>query len=282
VDVETEIDWKSPNTLLKAAFPLAASNPKATYDLGLGTIQRPNNQPTAYEVPAQQWADVTDVSGALGVAVLNDSKYGWDKPADNILRLTLLHTPLPRAYPYQSSNDLGHHHFVYSIAGHRGDWRGLIDGDIPRLIERGSPVPARAAALNQPLIAFQTEPHAGPLGRMFVTAGFSDNDGQVAIRALKKAEDSDEFVLRLWWDGAGTGNYRIGAAFGNSETGTRTFMGVPLIRRTSCANSIVVTDVSALTSTLGNVATLEIDTPTSLEPYPSTTLQPKRRANASR
>ena len=63
VDVENEIDWKSPNTLLKAAFPLAASNPKATYDLGLGTIQRPNNTADAYEVPAQQWADVTDVSG---------------------------------------------------------------------------------------------------------------------------------------------------------------------------------------------------------------------------
>jgi hypothetical protein len=35
--------------------------------------------------------------------------------------------------------------------------------------------------------------------------------------------------------------------FGNSEIGTRKFMGVPMIRRTSCANSIVVTDVSALT-----------------------------------
>ncbi len=35
----------------------------------------------------------------------------------------------------------------------------------------------------------------------------------------------DEFFLRLWWSGAGTGNYRIGATFGNSETGTRTLHG---------------------------------------------------------
>ncbi|HEX3866455.1 MAG TPA: glycoside hydrolase family 38 C-terminal domain-containing protein, partial [Gemmatimonadaceae bacterium] len=143
VDVDTTVDWKSPNTLLKAAFPFAASNPKATYDLGLGTIQRGDNTDKAYEVPAQKWADITDTSGTFGAAVLNDSKYGWDKPADHILRLTLLHTPLPRASPYQSSNDLGHHHFVYSIAGHRGDWR---DGQVP----------GRAAALNQPLLAFQT------------------------------------------------------------------------------------------------------------------------------
>jgi alpha-mannosidase len=184
VNVENEIDWKSPNTLLKAAFPLAASNPKATYDLGLGTIQRPNNQPTAYEVPAQQWADVTDVSGALGVAVLNDSKYGWDKPADNVLRLTLLHTALPRATPYQGSNDLGHHRFTYAIAGHRGDWR---DGRVPE----------RAARLNQPIVAFQATPHPGARGPAISMLSLDDTTGQIAVTAMKKAEDSDEIVLRF-------------------------------------------------------------------------------------
>jgi len=184
VDVETTVDWKSPNTLLKASFPLAASNPKATYDLGLGTIQRGNNTEKAYEVPGQKWADITDASGGFGAAILNDSKYGWDKPADNVLRLSLLHTPLPKAYPYQSSNDLGHHRFTYAIVGHRGDWR---DGQIP----------ARAAELNQPMIAFQTDSHAGPLGRSFSMATLGDTTGQFAIRALKRAEDSDEIVMRL-------------------------------------------------------------------------------------
>ena len=184
VDVQNEIDWKSPNTLLKAAFPFVPSNPKATYDLGLGTIQRPNNTPAAYEVPAQQWADVTDVGGRLGAAVLNDSKYGWDKPADNILRLTLLHTPLPKASPYQSSNDLGHHRFAYAIAGHRGDWR---DGRVPE----------RAARLNQPLVAFQTTSHAGTRGRTVSLFSLDDTGGQIAIIAIKRAEDSDEIVVRF-------------------------------------------------------------------------------------
>src|SRR6185436_4406739 len=39
--------------------------------------------------------------------------------------------------------------------------------------------------------------HAGPLGRMFNPIGLTDNEGQVAIRALKKAEDSDDYVLRV-------------------------------------------------------------------------------------
>ncbi len=135
-------------------------------------------------MPAQKWADITDAGGGFGAAVMNDSKYGWDKPADNVLRLTLLHTPLPKSYPYQSSNDLGHHQFTYAIAGHRGDWTA-------------GQVPQRAAALNQPLVAFQATPHAGALGNSLSMASLDDATGQVAIVALKKAEDSDEIVVRL-------------------------------------------------------------------------------------
>jgi alpha-mannosidase len=186
VDVTNDIDWKSTNTLLKAAFPMAASNPKATYDLGLGTIQRGNNHPDAYEVPAQWWADITDTTGTFGAAVLSDSKYGWDKPSDRVLRLTLLHTPKAGAWPrpfYQASQDLGRHHFTYSLAGHAGDWR---DGGVPM----------RAARLNQPPIAFQTTPHDGGT-RVLSLASLGDTSGQVAVRALKKAEDSAEIVIRV-------------------------------------------------------------------------------------
>jgi alpha-mannosidase len=184
VDVENLIDWRSPNSLLKASFPFTASNPKATYDLGLGTIERGNNTPEHYEVPAQRWADLTDAGGSFGAAVLNDSKYGWDKPEDNVLRLTLLHTAKARAYPYQSSNDLGHHRFVFSIAGHAADWRA-------------GRVPARAAALNQRLLAFQTEAHTGKNGRVVSVLSLTGSDDQIAVHALKKAEDSDEIVLRV-------------------------------------------------------------------------------------
>ena len=103
--------------------------------------------------------------GAYGVAVLNDSKYGWDKPEDHVLRLTLLHTPLPRASAYQRSQDMGSHRFTFSVAGHAGD-------------RRTGRVPARAAALNQPLIAFQAVPHSGPLGRSFSLLSLSAANGQ--------------------------------------------------------------------------------------------------------
>ncbi len=107
--------------LLKAEFPLNVDNEKATYDLGIGSVQRGNNILTAYEVYAQYWADLTDSDGSYGVSIMNDSKYGWDKPDNHTLRLTLLHTPETKNnYPYQDRQDLGYHTFTYSLVGHAG------------------------------------------------------------------------------------------------------------------------------------------------------------------
>ena len=182
VEFDTSIDWKTKGTLLKAAFPLVVSNPKATYDLGLGTIQRGNNTATMYEVPAQQWADITTPDNGYGVAVLNDCKYGWDKPADNTLRLTLLHTPQPGSYQDQALLDIGKHHFTYALTGHKACWRA-------------GKVVWEAARLNQPLIAFQTPAHEGEYGKNFSMLRVSTP--QIIVRAFKKAEESDEYVVRL-------------------------------------------------------------------------------------
>ena len=81
------MDWRSLNALLKVQFPLTVSNEKATYDIGLGSVERGNNRENSYEVYSHEWTDLTDRSGNYGVTVLNDSKYGWDKPDDNTIRL---------------------------------------------------------------------------------------------------------------------------------------------------------------------------------------------------
>lgn len=122
IDFYHEIDWQTSNALLKAEFPLNLDNEKATYDLGIGSIQRGNNVLTAYEVYAQQWDDLTDQNGSYGVSVLNDCKYGWDKPDNNTLRLTLIHTPgTKNNYAYQDHQDIGYHTFTYSLIGHAGE-----------------------------------------------------------------------------------------------------------------------------------------------------------------
>ena len=184
VDFYNEVDWQTTNALLKAEFPLAIENEKATYDLGLGNIQRGNNTKTAYEVYAHQWTDLTDQSNSYGVSVLNDCKYGWDKPNNHTIRLSLLHTPkTDGGYTYQNRQDFGHHIFTYSLTGHEG------------ALDKSATV-QKAAVLNQPLKAFISPKHKGTLGKSFSFAQ-SDND-KVIIKALKKAEVSDEYVVRVY------------------------------------------------------------------------------------
>lgn len=184
IDIRNEVDWQSENALLKAEFPMAVSNPQAVYDLGLGYIHRGNNVPTAYEVYAQQWADLSDLSGQYGIAILNDCKYGWDKPNNHTLRLTLIHTPKPdKGYVYQARQDIGRHFFTYSIVGH-------ADSHVAGRIA------AKAESLNQPMIAYAAPKHNGELGRNF--SFLSISTPQVALRALKQSEDGEGYVLRLY------------------------------------------------------------------------------------
>ncbi|PWT95248.1 MAG: alpha-mannosidase [Blastocatellia bacterium] len=185
VEFGNVIDWNTKEANLKATFPFTASNPKATYNWDIGTIERGNDDEKKFEVPSHQWFDLTDRSGSFGVTVLSDCKYASDKPDDSTLRLTLLRTPgiAPRGgYADQASQDLGHHQFVYGLASHAGDWRHeQTDWEAQRL--------------NQPLIAFQSSKHGGGLGKTFSIVRI--NNSRVRVLALKKAEESDEIIVRV-------------------------------------------------------------------------------------
>jgi alpha-mannosidase len=203
VEVATSIDWKTRGRLLKATFPLTSGNQVATYDLGLGVIRRSGNRRERYEVPAQQWANLSAADGSFGISILNDCKYGWDKPADDTLRLTLVRSPRTfRRFRHQATQDLGKHHFTYALHAHGGDWS---EGETPW----------HAARLNQPLMAFQAESHSGPLGSSF--AFLETNQARVAVRSLKRAEDSEDWLIRLQEIAGSEASVRIKAGAGFLE-----------------------------------------------------------------
>ena len=183
VEVLNRIDWRTLGASLRADFPLAAANPEAAFDDKVGVVRRGNDDPKHFEMAQQQWMDLTDQDGRSGVSVLNDSKFGCDKPDDHTLRLTMLYTPGVRdRYPDQSTQDVGRHEIVYALAAHRGGW------------EQGGTA-WQAARLNQPLRAFLPTAHPGAAGRSFSLLSL-DSD-QVQVAAVKKAEDSEEIVVRL-------------------------------------------------------------------------------------
>jgi alpha-mannosidase len=185
IEFSNVIDWKTSHANLKATFPLTAVNTNATYNWDIGTIERGSNDERKFEVPSHQWFDLTDRSGTFGVTILTDCKYGSDKPDNNTLRLTLLRTPGigPRAgYADQSTQDWGRHEIVYGLVPHAGDWRQ-------------AKTYWEAQRLNQPLIAFESSKHPGRLGKTFSILRV--NDQRVRVLALKKAEDSEEVIVRI-------------------------------------------------------------------------------------
>ena len=185
VVIDNTVDWHETHILLKAAFPLAASGPMATYEIPYGTIQRPttrNNswESAKFEVPALRWADLGD--GKNGFSLLNEEKYGYDA-IGNMLRLTPLRSP---TWPDPDA-DRGIQHFRYALYPHAGTWQQAMT-------ER------KGYELNYPLQATVVAPHTGSLPA--VHSFVSVDDDSVILTAVKKSEDDDALILRVYdWSG---------------------------------------------------------------------------------
>jgi alpha-mannosidase len=120
IDFSTWVDWQERETLLKVAFPVCVRAAAATYEIQFGHVQRPTHWNTSwdyarFETCAHKWVDLSE--RGFGVSLLNDCKYGHDIK-DHVMRLTLIKSsnkPDPEC-------DKGEHTFTYSLLPHGGDW----------------------------------------------------------------------------------------------------------------------------------------------------------------
>jgi alpha-mannosidase len=185
LEFHTTIDWHEEHTLLKVCFPLAVHARSATYEMPFGFAERPTHWSSSwdrarYEVPGHRWADLSE--HGFGVALLNDCKYGWSC-FGNELRLSLLRaprTPDPTA-------DRGRHEFAYALLPHAGGWR-----------EAG--VVGEGACFNAPLRATSAA----------VPESFASvDDPNLVLDTIKRAEDSDALVLRLYEAHGARGRARV-------------------------------------------------------------------------
>ncbi|HOP10750.1 MAG TPA: alpha-mannosidase [Oscillospiraceae bacterium] len=181
IDFETVMDWNEEHLLVKAAFPIDVLADKATYEIQFGHLQRPTHENTSwdkarFEVCAHKWADISEVG--YGVSLLNDCKYGYNAEGST-LKLTLLKcatSPNPQA-------DKGHHEFTYSLLPHVSNLRNT--GTIKQ-----------AYLLNCPFEAVKLGKQKGKLAEDYSLA--SCDGKNVVIETVKKAEDGDGVIVRLY------------------------------------------------------------------------------------
>lgn len=178
---DTEIDWHEDDKLLKVAFPVNVNAARATYEIQFGSVERPTHYNTTwdmarFEVCAQKWIDVSE--GDLGVALLNDGKYGHDVH-QNVMRMSLLRAPKAP----DPECDMGVHNFTYVLMPHFGPHQYA---DVVR----------SAYALNAPMRFAPLEPSTGTAA-MLPQLVSCDNPN-IVIETVKKAEDSNDLVVRVY------------------------------------------------------------------------------------
>lgn len=203
IDFKNRIKWNDSQILLKAAFPINLRPPEATYEIPFGAIRRSARPRTPedkakFEVPAQQWGDLSDAK--FGVSLLNDCKYGYDIK-DGTLRLTLLRSP---RYPHpvepwrpapNQVTDQGDHEFTYALHPHQGNWK---KGETVR----------RARELNNPIIV---RPNALPKG---MPSLFTSLPAALNLDAVKRSDNGQEIIVRLHEAHGESGRHHLDFGYG--------------------------------------------------------------------
>ena len=181
IDFATEIKLHEKQVSLRASFPLNVKAGSITVETQGGALQFSTKGSEKDEIPAQQWADISDAK--CGISILNDCKYGYTVK-DSTLSLSLLrssHYPKhqdPKKEPEPAFVDLGEHSFTYAIYPHNGTWKTAQTINYARTFNtKLSIVPNRKFHLPEPLLTIDKP--------------------NIVIDAVKKSEDSDAVVIRL-------------------------------------------------------------------------------------
>lgn len=190
IDFQTEADWEEDDQMLRVAFPTAIVTDHAQCAIQFGHVSRPTHRNTSweeakFEVCAHPWTDLSDADG--GLALLSDCKYGY-KIWDNALDMCLLRS---QSCPAERG-DAGHHSFTYALLPHGGDvWNGGVISEGYRLNGGTSFVQGVAGG--------------GPKFR----APFRVASGTVVLETIKRAEDGNGLILRLYEARGGATRARI-------------------------------------------------------------------------
>lgn len=178
IDFSTVADWREHQVLLRTAFDVDVLTNEATYDIQYGNVKRSNSANTSwdeakFETVGHKWADLSQRD--FGVALLNDSKYGYQVRGQR-LSLSLIKAGI---YPDPDA-DIGHHEFTYSLLPHRGDF---VTGQVEQ----------QAMSLNNPLNLTTGTLPSPTLGPLFSFDGAENFE----VDAIKQSEDGKKVILRL-------------------------------------------------------------------------------------
>jgi alpha-mannosidase len=189
VDFVTSVDWKESDKMLRTSFPVDIRSDSASCEIQFGYLKRPTHRNTMWdyakdEICAHHWVDLSEPD--YGVALLNDCKYGH-RVEGSVLDLNLLRSS---TYPDPEA-DQAEHTFTYSLYPHKGDH---VQAEVYK----------RGYELNVPLREVAVKASVNSVNKLPDVYSFLQSDhSNVMIETVKKAEDDDNLIVRLY-ETAGT------------------------------------------------------------------------------
>ncbi|MBR4749093.1 MAG: alpha-mannosidase [Abditibacteriota bacterium] len=197
VDISARADWKENMKMLRSLTEISVHTDHARSEIQFGNIKRPNHLNTSwdtarFETCAHKWIDMSDRS--YGVSIINDCKYGH-RALGNTVSLNLLRAT---TYP-DTAADRAVHTWSYALYPHRGDY---AEGDVVR----------EAYGFNVPLQVYDMDVHEGalPAEQSFAVT----SSPAVLIDTVKKAEDGDGIVIRMYESCETSGAFTLKPGFG--------------------------------------------------------------------
>jgi len=191
LEITFKINWNAEHRFAKFHIPLAFYSEHAIYDQPYGWIKRRNplspdatiQERAKYEVCGHKWVDISKTN-EVGLSILDDGRYGYSF-GGNFIRVSLLRAPYypPRwGEPWLPTGilaDQGEHVFKIALYPHPKDWK--LSDTVRRALE-----------LNHPGYILSTNK------TLEEEREFIKTEGNPILTVLKKAEDDNGYILRLY------------------------------------------------------------------------------------
>ncbi|MHB8637388.1 MAG: alpha-mannosidase [Fimbriimonadaceae bacterium] len=180
VDVDFNVNWRvvsnerDPSPLIRLAFTGVTKHPIATYQVPFGAVARPTD---GEEGPAQAWADISGPNG--GITVVEDCKHGFSATGSTLRMSVIRGNVSPDMLPNRGPQPMR-----YEIVPHEGDWQAANGARRAMELENGL----------ESIVNTSDADGASPLAFSFASV----LDSNVVPTCLKKAEDGDAFVIRMY------------------------------------------------------------------------------------
>lgn len=190
IEVQSRVYWNEKNKCLKLSVPVSFENNKYIGQTAFGKYEMKKD---GSEVVSQRWVAACSENEDKAVSIINDSGYGSDFCDNDGIRLTLLRSASYTGHPIGSRDICPQDRFSPKIDQGERVFRFWLNAGTAR--NRFETIDREAMSVSEKPFVLSFFPSGlGEKPEQFITL----SDDTIVLSALKKAEKSEDLILRMY------------------------------------------------------------------------------------